>query len=107
MNGEVELSVIRFAQEYSSRDTQEALALRSTFSLGIQAFGTTDDGSDRDSGFLSWLGQVNYVRRLGDSGAEMVLRGSFQVADGPLLSLEQFGIGGGAFRPRLCRKPIT
>lgn len=94
VNGEVELTVLRFAQEYSTRDTQEALALRSTFSAGIQAFGTTDDGSERDSSFLSWLGQANYVRRLGDSGAEMVLRGSFQVADGPLLSLEQMGIGG-------------
>ena len=94
VNGEVELTVIRFAQEYSSRDTQEALALRSTFSAGIQAFGTTDDGTERDSSFLVWLGQANYVRRLGDSGTEMVLRGSFQVADGPLLSPEQFGIGG-------------
>ena len=94
IDGEADLSVVRFTQEFTTRDMDEALALRSTFSLGTRAFGTTDDGTDRDSSFLSWLGQAHYVRRLGDSGAEMVLRGSLQLADGPLLSLEQFGIGG-------------
>ena len=94
IDGEIDLSTIRFTQEFSTRDMDEALALRSTFSLGIDAFGTTDDGTDRDASYFSWLGQAHYVRRLGASGAEMVLRGSLQFADGPLLSLEQFGIGG-------------
>ena len=63
-----------------------------------------------DSKFLSWLGQAQYVRRIFDTEALrkkpdatgwnmlretlLVLRLNAQLSDEPLLSLEQFSIGG-------------
>ena len=63
-----------------------------------------------DSKFFSWLGQAQYVRRLFDTEAHrkkpdttrwnllretlLVLRVNAQFSDEPLLSLEQFSIGG-------------
>ena len=70
------------------------IALRSTFNVGVDLFDVTDDGTERDGTFFSWLGQAQYVMRLGDSDAQMILRGTAQMASDPLPSLEQFSIGG-------------
>ena len=94
VNGETEFSALRFTQEWTSRSQKEVLGLRSTFSMGVDAFDATDDGTERNSEYFSWLGEAQYTRRLGDSNAQMVLRGSLQLSDDPLLSLEQFSIGG-------------
>ena len=94
VEGETEVSVLRFSQEFTMRNSEEVLALRSTQSVGLNVFDVTDDGTERDSEFLSWLGEGQYVRRLGETDAEIVLRGSFQLANDPLLSLEQYSVGG-------------
>ncbi|MFT4637596.1 MAG: hemolysin activation/secretion protein [Verrucomicrobiales bacterium] len=94
VNGETETTVIRLTQEWTSRSSKQVLALRSTESFGIDAFGTTDDGTERDGTFFSWLGQAQYVRKLGDTDAQMILRGTMQWSNDPLPSLEQFSVGG-------------
>jgi hemolysin activation/secretion protein len=76
------------------RSQQQVLALRSTFNLGIDAFGVTDNGTDRDAKFFSWLGQFQYVRRLFNTPNLIILRTDGQWTDEPLLALEQFSVGG-------------
>ena len=100
-NGHSRVTVVRLGQEYSYRDDKRAISLRSTFNVGLRAFGSTNNGVDAhtgrelpDSTFFDWLGQAQYVRRLGDTSAQLILRGNLQLAAQPLLSLEQFSIGG-------------
>jgi hemolysin activation/secretion protein len=103
VDGVTEISALRLAQEWSDRRQNQVLALRSTFSVGIDALGVTDDGSGRDAKFFAWLGQAQYVRRVFDTPNQLVLRTDAQLTDQPLLSLEQFPVGG-AFSVRGYRE---
>lgn len=94
VKGETDLTVLRFAQEWVTRSAHYVLALRSTFSVGVDLFGITDDGTDRDGKFFTWQGQAQYVQRLFDSANRLYVRGACQWSDDPLLSLEQFTLGG-------------
>jgi hemolysin activation/secretion protein len=94
VNGKMNTSVLRFAQEWVDRSQKQVLALRSTFNVGIDAFGVTDDGTDRNAKFFSWLGQFQYVRRIFNTPNLIILRADGQWTDEPLLSIEQFSVGG-------------
>jgi hemolysin activation/secretion protein len=92
-NGVSNTTAIRFGQEYFHRDVQQALAIRSTFSFGIDAFNATT-GPGADGQFWSWIGQAQYVRRIGSSNVQGVARVNMQFTDQPLLAIEQFSVGG-------------
>jgi hemolysin activation/secretion protein len=94
VNGETSIFVLRFSQEFVNRSQVHVLALRSTFNFGIDAFDTTNPGSEPDGEFLSWLGQGQYVRRLWNSDKLLVLRLNLQFSSDPLVSLEQLSLGG-------------
>lgn len=94
VNGETKISVLRFVQEWIDRSPNRVLAIRSTFSLGVDVLGTTDDGTDRDGKFWVWLGQFQYAQRLFNTANQLILRTDIQWTDEPLLSLEQFTLGG-------------
>jgi len=103
---------LRFGQELTTRTEDDAMSLRSMFSFGLPILGATHGTSHQfpDSDFVSWLGQAQYVRNLGampavlggmpgktrgNAGqAQLVLRASGQLANRPLLDVEQFVIGG-------------
>lgn len=95
-NGVTEVAAIRFVQEWVKRTQSHALAARSTISVGIDALGSTthSDSTVPDSQFVAWLGQFQYIQRLFDTNNQFVLRLSGQVTDDPLLSMEQFSVGG-------------
>jgi hemolysin activation/secretion protein len=94
INGVEDVFALRFVQEFVDRSQVHVLSLRSTFSAGLNAFGATISPQSPDGEFFSWLGQGQYIRRLGASDNLIVLRLNAQVADRPLLSLEQFELGG-------------
>ena len=91
--GETRVSAVRFFQEYVQRSSQQVFAARSQFSLGTNLFGATENNSGPDSRFLAWRGQAQYVRLLAPETL-LIVRSDIQLADRPLLSLEQIGIGG-------------
>jgi len=94
-NGTERVTAIRFGQELIMRTERDALSGRSTFSLGVPWFDATRQRQDIPSGdFFAWVGQVQYVHLLGKSDWQLVLRGTAQLADRPLLTLEQFALGG-------------
>ncbi len=102
--GETRISALRFFQEYTNRGERQVFALRSQFSIGIDAFDATINSEDGipDSKFFSWRGQAQYLRQLTpDIG--LLLRSDVQVTDRPLLPLEQFSLGG-AFTVRGYRQ---
>ena len=94
VDGKEEISALRLSQEWTDRGLNQVLAVRSTFSVGLDAFGVTDDGTGRNAKFWAWLGQAEYVRRLWDTPNQLILRAAGQWTDDQLLSLEQFSVGG-------------
>jgi hemolysin activation/secretion protein len=61
---------------------------------GIDAFGATTGGSGPDGRFVSWLGQFQWIRRLGDKGGQITFKTALQLANDPLLPIEKFSVGG-------------
>lgn len=95
-DGSSRTSVLRLFQDYGQRGSQQVLAVRSTFNLGLGCCQATEhsDANLPDSRYFSWLGQLQYARRLGDSAGELRARANLQLSADPLLPLEQFSVGG-------------
>jgi hemolysin activation/secretion protein len=101
-NGESTIAALRIGQEYLTRTQDYALALRSTFSFGLDILDATVNGGHNksvaqnslpDGQYWAWLGQAQYVRRLPNDW-QLILRGTAQFTDQALLPLEQFSLGG-------------
>ncbi len=92
-DGQTKVTALRFFQDYIQRSTQEVLALRSQFSLGINALGSTINNLSPDSQFLAWRGQTQYVRLLAPETL-LFLSADLQLSDRPMLSQEQISFGG-------------
>jgi hemolysin activation/secretion protein len=93
--GRTRVTALRFFQDYTKRSEREVFALRSQFSLGINALGATINDASPDGEFLAWRGQAQYVRLLAPDTI-LLLRGDLQIADRALVPFEQFGLGGSA-----------
>ncbi len=91
--GRTRVSALRFFQEWTSRNSQEVIAARSEFSLGIGAFNATINDTEPDSRFFAWRGQAQLVRLLAPDTL-LLIRGNVQLASTELLASEQFGLGG-------------
>ena len=91
--GETRIWALRLFQEWTQRGAQDVLSLRSQFSFGLDAFDASINETPPDGSFFEWQGQGQYVRSLAPDTL-LVLRTSVQLANQPLLSLEQFTLGG-------------
>jgi hemolysin activation/secretion protein len=60
--GRTRISAIRFSQEWIDRSRQQALYVRSQFSLGVNALNATINESAPDSRFFTWRGQATWLR---------------------------------------------
>lgn len=94
VNGRTAVSALRLSQEWIGRSQNDVLALRSTFNIGLNVLDATENGTDRDGQYLSWLGQAQYIRRLFNTQNQLLLRLTGQWTDEPLLALEQISVGG-------------
>ncbi|MGB3641666.1 MAG: ShlB/FhaC/HecB family hemolysin secretion/activation protein [Rivularia sp. (in: cyanobacteria)] len=92
-DGRTRISAVRFFQEWTNRSSSQVFALRSQFSVGLDALDSTTNDSSPDSRFYAWRGQAQWVRLLAPDTL-LLLRGDVQFADRPLVPLEQIGIGG-------------
>ncbi len=99
------VAALRASGELVRRTRRHVAVLRSTLSFGLDALGATEetDGGDRDGEFVSWLLQGQWVERLPDlaplplfDGTQLALRGELQLADDPLVAVEQIAVGGGS-----------
>jgi len=98
--GESKISVLRFSQDWLHRNQTQVIAARSTFSLGFNVLGATENGYTEDNEkipdgkFFSWLGQFQWVRRLPLLNSQLLFRADAQLAYESLLPLEKFSVGG-------------
>ncbi|MDH5641183.1 MAG: BamA/TamA family outer membrane protein, partial [Nitrospira sp.] len=89
------VSALRIAQEWTHRTPTTVVAIRSRFSVGIDALGSTNNGGAvADSQFFSWLGQANYVTRLSSTGIQLFSSMTLQMANDRLFPFEQMAVGG-------------
>lgn len=94
--GRTRASAVRFFQEWTRRSSQDVLAFRSQFSLGLNVLGATiNNNGEPDSRFFAWRGQGQWARLLARDTL-LLLKTDVQFSDSRLLGLEQFGIGGQA-----------
>ena len=95
-SGHTQATVVRFFQEHIERREAQVLALRSTFSVGLNALGSTPQTNINfpSSEFFAWLGQGQYAHQVLDNGSQIVLRGHVQVSNSSLLPIEQIAVGG-------------
>jgi hemolysin activation/secretion protein len=94
-DGKATASVLRFAADWLRRDQNQVFAARAQLSWGIDALGaTTNRGDQPDGRFVASLLQLQWVRRIGSLGVETIVRGDLQLANDPLLGLEQIAVGG-------------
>jgi hemolysin activation/secretion protein len=95
-DGESTVTALRFLQEWMYRTQVQVISARSRFSLGIDALDSTmhDDSKLPDSDFFSWLGQFQWARRWKPMDIQTILRTDLQLANDPLLPLEQIAVGG-------------
>ena len=84
---------VRLFLELTNRSSSQVFAVRSLFSIGLDALDSTINDSSPDSRFYAWRGQAQWVRLLAPDTL-FLLRGDVQFADRPLVPLEQIGIGG-------------
>lgn len=93
-DGKSDVSVLRVSQEWVRRSLEQVIAARSTFNIGLDIFGATINDDLPDGQFFAWLGQFQWVRRLGFWNSEVLFRSDLQLAADPLLPLEKFSVGG-------------
>ncbi len=91
--GRAKVALLYFGQDWILREPQQVLALRSTFKLGLDAFGSTRRDEGPDSRFFSWLGQAQWAKRI-EGGHQLILRGDLQLTTDPLMTMEQYALGG-------------
>lgn len=88
------LTALRFLQEWVSRGEMEVLAVRSSFSLGIDAFNATKSDTGADGEFFLWLGQFLWIKQWTDNEVQTVFHTDVQLANDSLLPMEKFTVGG-------------
>lgn len=93
--GRTEIRAWRLFQDYLHRWERSVLAVRSTFTLGAS---NILEGQlpvlTPERNYFAWLGQFQYVHRVLDNGAQVLLRGIVQETPDRLVPLEQIAIGG-------------
>jgi hemolysin activation/secretion protein len=88
-------TAVRLVVEGFDRTPNQVMAVRSRFSVGVDALGaTTNSGGLPDGRFFAWLGQFQGARRLTAHDIELLVRLDLQLTSDPLLPLEQVGLGG-------------
>jgi hemolysin activation/secretion protein len=93
-DGNVEIAVVRFSQDWTNRGLSNVIAARSQFSAGIDAFDATINPGNAPSGeFLSWLGQFQWAKLFTNS-SQFIFRSNVQLTHDALFSMEQFSVGG-------------
>jgi hemolysin activation/secretion protein len=94
-NGRTAVAALRLGQEWVYRTASQVIAARSRFSFGINALGATiNKRGVPDGKFFAWLGQFQWVRRLGVLDSYVIFRSDVQMSNDPLLSIEQISVGG-------------
>jgi hemolysin activation/secretion protein len=96
-NGRAKVNVLRFVGDWTWASPKDVVAARSTVSWGRSSPGSTKQPSGIPDGrFVAWLAQAQWAHlfSLPLAGTQLVVRGDLQLANDPLLTMEQIAVGG-------------
>jgi len=93
INGRSDVTALRLRQEWTHRQANHVLGLRSTFSVGLDAMGATVNRVEPDSRFFHWTLQAQFAQRL-RWHATLVARCEVQLSADQLLPIEKLALGG-------------
>lgn len=99
LQGNTEISTVRFFQEWLKRNDKEIMAASSSFNFGIDAFGVTEafdktvNSHAPNNNYFMWQGQVQYVHLFAPDTL-ILARANLQLSDQTMLPLEKFVLGG-------------
>lgn len=94
---------LRFSQEWVDRSLKHVIALRSTFSFGLDMLNATTELAQAvtqanpdapDAEFVTWLGQFQWLRRVSFLNSQVLFRTDLRLSNDSLLPVERFAIGG-------------
>lgn len=92
-DGVTRVTALRFGQEWLKRGERDVFSLQSEFSLGINALGATRLDLPPDGRFFTWQGRGFWVHSFAPDTL-LALKGQIQLANRPLVPVEQISIGG-------------
>jgi hemolysin activation/secretion protein len=93
-NGVSRTSVVKFGQDYVSREKKGAWSGRSQFNFGTGLFNATTNNEPKpDSEFFSWYGQIQRTQKLSEDQL-LILGLDLQLTPNSLLPSQQFVVGG-------------
>jgi hemolysin activation/secretion protein len=97
-NGRTNETVVRAFASFTDRSRDQVVALRISGNFGLDAFDSTIAGDSNvpDSRFTYWIAQAQLARRLPETwrSSQLIARLDLQLAQDPLLPLDQLTIGG-------------
>ncbi len=94
-DGKTKISALRFFQDWTRRTRKDVFAVRSQLSAGLDIFDATVNVGAPDGKFVSWRGQVQWLRQLqASSNINLLLRSDIQLSSDDLVPLERFSLGG-------------
>lgn len=95
-NGETKISAVRFFQDWTKRTRTQVFAARSQVSAGFDFLdATVDERLPADGEFVSWRGQIQWLKQLkSSSNINLLLRSDVQLSSDDLVPLERFSLGG-------------
>jgi hemolysin activation/secretion protein len=94
-DGVAQATVVRLGADWRRRSARSVLAASLTMSIGLDAFGATQSHGDVPGGqFISTLLRSQWAQRLGWWNSQLIARFDAQLADRPLLGMEQMTLGG-------------
>ncbi len=93
--GKSDDTVVRFFQEWIKSSLTQVFAVRSSVNFGIDMWDATVLHDDSPDGrFITWLGQLQWLRRIKPLNSMFLLSINSQLSNDPLLAMEKFAIGG-------------
>nr|WP_086426260.1 ShlB/FhaC/HecB family hemolysin secretion/activation protein [Nitrospira cf. moscoviensis SBR1015] len=95
-NGVANIAALRFLQDWTYRNQDTIVGVRSRFSVGLDVLdATTNSGPVADGRYFSWVGQVQGLRRFEQyAGTQVLGRIDLQLTNDRLFPLEQIPVGG-------------
>ncbi len=93
-DGKYSVSAVEFFTRYIKRDLNQVLATKSTLRVGGNFLGATKNDLGADSEFITWLGQLQYLKKLNFLKSEFFFKTNLFLTDNELLPSERFSIGG-------------
>jgi len=92
-DGESNVTMILFSQEWVQRSTRSVFAVRSTFNVGVDAL-QASVGGDADGVFVEWLGQSEWVRKLDWLNSVLGAKVQAHLTNDALPAYRKYSLGG-------------